>query len=69
VGAVDIVLLDFRKTFDTVTHKILLEKLLKYGLDGKPGTMVGPSRQWCKAWVEASSESSTVGVSSGSSPV
>lgn len=47
----------------------LLEKLLKYGLDGKAGTVVGPSGQWCKVWVEASNERSTVGVSSGSSPV
>ena len=32
-GAVDIVLLDFGKVFNTVPHKILTEKLLKYGLD------------------------------------
>lgn len=63
------IVLDFRKAFDAVTHKSLLEKLLKYGLDGKPGTVVGPSGQWCKVWVEASNERSTVGVSSGSSPV
>ncbi|GAB0204008.1 hypothetical protein GRJ2_002866400 [Grus japonensis] len=30
---VDIVYLDFRKTFDAVSHKILLEKLMIYGLD------------------------------------
>ncbi|KAK4810957.1 hypothetical protein QYF61_013365 [Mycteria americana] len=31
--AVDIVYLDFRKAFDPVSHKILMEKLLMYGLD------------------------------------
>jgi len=30
--AVDIVCLDFSKTFDTTSHKILVEKLLKYRL-------------------------------------
>ena len=31
--SVDAVYLDFSKTFDTVTHKILIDKLLMYGLD------------------------------------
>ena len=31
--AVDIVYLDFHKAFDTVSHKILKEKLMKYWLD------------------------------------
>jgi len=35
--AVDIAYLDFSKTFDTVLHKILIEKLLKDGLDKQGG--------------------------------
>jgi len=31
--AVDIVYLDFNKASDTVSHKILIEELIKYGLD------------------------------------
>ena len=31
--AVDIVYLDFSKAFDTVSHKIFMKKLMKYGLD------------------------------------
>ncbi|GAB0182844.1 hypothetical protein GRJ2_000749700 [Grus japonensis] len=32
---VDIVYLDFRKSFNTVSHKTLTEKLMNYGLDDK----------------------------------
>ena len=32
--AVDVVYLDFNKTFDTVPHNILMEKLAAHGLDG-----------------------------------
>ena len=31
--AVDVVYLDFSKTFDTVSHSIILEKLANCGLD------------------------------------
>lgn len=34
--AVEIVYLDFRKVFDAVSHKILIDKLLGYGLDEQP---------------------------------
>ncbi|ELU17113.1 hypothetical protein CAPTEDRAFT_144895, partial [Capitella teleta] len=30
------VLLDFQKTFDTIQHKILLSKLLRYKIRGTP---------------------------------
>jgi len=32
--AVDVVYLEFSKSFDTVPHSILLEKLSAHGLDG-----------------------------------
>jgi len=37
----DVVYLDFSKTFDTVSHNILLGKLRKYGLD-----------EWSVSWIE-----------------
>jgi len=39
--AVDVVYLDFRKAFDTVSHNILLGKLRKCGLD-----------EWSLRWIE-----------------
>ncbi|GAB0204113.1 mitochondrial enolase superfamily member 1 [Grus japonensis] len=48
--AVDIVYLDFSKGFETVSHNLLLEKLMCYGLDkwsvrwwGPPGIDIGPT--------------------------
>ncbi|KAK4820377.1 hypothetical protein QYF61_025453 [Mycteria americana] len=41
--AVDVVYLDFSKTFDTISHSILLEKLAAHGLDGRTlwGSVLG----------------------------
>ncbi|KAK4822673.1 hypothetical protein QYF61_019040 [Mycteria americana] len=43
--AVDVVYLDFSKTFDTVSHSILLEKLAAHGLDGC-------TLRWVKNWLD-----------------
>ncbi|XP_071437795.1 nuclear receptor ROR-beta isoform X8 [Pithys albifrons albifrons] len=43
--AVDVVYLDFSKAFDTVSHKILLEKLVALGLDKC-------TLSWIKSWLE-----------------
>ncbi|CAM4717112.1 unnamed protein product [Lepidochelys kempii] len=40
--AVDVLFLDFSKTFDTVSHSILVSKLKKYGLD-----------EWMIRWIES----------------
>lgn len=32
----ELVFVDFSKAFDTATHKILIKKLLKYGMDEQP---------------------------------
>jgi len=42
--AVDVIYLDFSKTFDTVSHSILLEKLAAHGLDGC-------TLHWIKNWL------------------
>ncbi|KAK4832441.1 hypothetical protein QYF61_023165 [Mycteria americana] len=42
--AVDIVCLDFSKAFETVSHKILIEELLKYGLDEQ-------TVMWAENWL------------------
>ncbi|GAB0175624.1 mitochondrial enolase superfamily member 1 [Grus japonensis] len=41
--AVDVFYLDFSKTFDTISHSILLEKLAAHGLDGR-------ALRWVKNW-------------------
>lgn len=37
--AVDIIYLYFRMAFDTITHQILIEKLMKYRSDEQPVSM------------------------------
>ncbi|KAK4807097.1 hypothetical protein QYF61_018438 [Mycteria americana] len=45
--AVDIVYLDFSKAFNTVSHKILIEKLLTYGLDEQTRVVIsGTKSSW-----------------------
>ncbi|GAB0205210.1 mitochondrial enolase superfamily member 1 [Grus japonensis] len=43
--AVDVIYLDFSKAFDTVSHSILLEKLVAHGLDRC-------TLRWVKNWLE-----------------
>ena len=43
--AVDVVYLNFRQAFDTVSHSILLEKLAARGLDGC-------TLHWVKNWLD-----------------
>ncbi|KAK4818206.1 hypothetical protein QYF61_008590 [Mycteria americana] len=42
--AVDTVYLDFRKAFDTASHNILTDKLMKYGLDEQ-------TVKWIENWL------------------
>ncbi|KAK4807033.1 hypothetical protein QYF61_000362 [Mycteria americana] len=48
-GAADIVYLAFGKAFDTVSRKILIEKLMKYGLDEQT---VGWVENWLNSWAQ-----------------
>lgn len=41
---VDIVYLDFKKLFDTVSHTDLINKLMKYGLDRQ-------TVRWIQSWL------------------
>ncbi|GAB0184589.1 mitochondrial enolase superfamily member 1 [Grus japonensis] len=47
--AVDVVYLDFSKAFDTVSHSILLEKVVAHGLDGHPLCWV---KSWLDGWAQ-----------------
>ena len=47
--AVDIVCLDFSKAFDTVSHKILIDKLLMYELDKQ---IVRQVENWMNGWAQ-----------------
>ena len=51
-----IVYLDFRKGFDTVSHKILIEKLMKYRLDEQTARW---TENWLKGWAQRVVISST----------
>ncbi|GAB0207838.1 mitochondrial enolase superfamily member 1 [Grus japonensis] len=58
--AVSIIYLDTCKVFDTVSHNILIDRLLMYGLDEQVGSKLtewlGPESggQWHKVYLEAS---------------
>ena len=47
--AVDVVYLDFSKSFDTVPHNIPVEKLAAHGLDGC-------TLHWVKHWLDGQAQ-------------
>ncbi|GAB0208209.1 mitochondrial enolase superfamily member 1 [Grus japonensis] len=47
--AVDIVYLDFKQAFDTVSHSILIEKLMKYMLDEQ-------TMRWIENWLNSQAQ-------------
>jgi len=47
--AMDVICLDFCKDFDTVSHKVLLSELEKYGFDGR-------TVWWLRSWLEGRSQ-------------
>ncbi|NXD83794.1 PO23 protein, partial [Halcyon senegalensis] len=47
--AVDVVYLDFRKAFNTVSHSILMKKLSAHGLDGR-------MLCWVKHWLDGQAQ-------------
>ena len=52
---VDVFYLDFSKTFDTVSHGILLQKLAAHGLDSF-------TLCWAKNWLEGQAQSVVVNI-------
>jgi len=46
---VDVIYLDFSKAFDSVSHSILLEKLVAHGLDGHTLCWV---KNWLDGWAQ-----------------
>ncbi|XP_019330511.1 PREDICTED: RNA-directed DNA polymerase from mobile element jockey-like [Aptenodytes forsteri] len=61
--AVEVVYLDFSKAFDTVSHSILLEKLVAHGLDRR-------TLRWVKNWLDGRAQRVVVnGVQSSWRPV
>ena len=46
---VNIVYLNFSKAFNTISHKVLIEKLLKYGLDEDTVRWI---ENWLNGWAE-----------------
>lgn len=51
--AVNVVFLSFIKAFDSVFHEILIEKLLKYGLDEQVV-------KWIENWLNGQSQSTVI---------
>jgi len=61
--AVDVIYLDFSKSFDTVSHSILLEKLAAYSLNGH-------TLRWVKNWLNGQAQRVVVnGAKSSHQPV
>ena len=61
--AVDVVYMNFNKTFDAVPHNILMEKLAAHGLDGR-------TLCWVKHWLDGQAQRVVVnGVKSSWQPV
>ncbi|GAB0179152.1 mitochondrial enolase superfamily member 1 [Grus japonensis] len=48
-GELDIVYLDFSKAFDTVSHKILIEKVLLYGMNEQTVRWI---ENWLNGWIQ-----------------